>query len=181
MNGCSQFVVSPLIFVLMNRTKQTSKPTSKQSAHKKASIDETFAQLLPNLLPVTVDAVLAKVAPDDALLNLPEAQPSPATLPHGEKTAASGPDTVPTVTRRKRVQLPDFQETFFKPVRCGCERSAIYVSLSTRRRVMEVLHLLGGDGARLTALVDNMLCFVLDLYGDELNNLHEKKNCRRMF
>lgn len=90
MNGCSQFVVSPLIFVLMNRTKQTSKPTSKQSAHKKASIDETFAQLLPNLLPVTVDAVLAKVAPDDALLNLPEAQPSPATLPHGEKTAASG-------------------------------------------------------------------------------------------
>ena len=164
MNGCSQFVVSPLIFVLMNRTKQTSKPTSKQSAHKKASIDETFAQLLPNLLPVTVDAVPAKVAPDDALLNLPEARPTPATLPHGEKTAASGPDT-----------------TFFKPVRCGCERSAIYVSLSTRRRVMAVLHLLGGDGARLTALVDNMLCFVLDLYGDELNDLHEKKNCRRMF
>ena len=156
----------------MNRTKQTSKPTSKQSAHKKASIDETFAQLLPNLLPVTVDAVPAKV---------PEARPTPATLPHGEKTAASGPDTVPTVTRRKRVQLPDFQETFFKPVRCGCERSAIYVSLSTRRRVMAVLHLLGGDGARLTALVDNMLCFVLDLYGDELNDLHEKKNCRRMF
>lgn len=181
MNGCSQFVVSPLIFVLMNRTKQTSKPTSKQSAHKKASIDEAFAQLLPNLLPVTVDAVPAKVAPNDALLNFPEARPTSATLPHGEKTVASEPDMVPTVTRRKRVQLPDFQETFFKPVRCGCERSAIYVSLSTRRRVMEVLHLLGGDGARLTALVDNMLCFVLDLYGDELNDLHEKKNCRRMF
>lgn len=123
----------------MNRTKQTSKPTSKQSAHKKTSIDEAFAQLLPNLLPVTIDAVPAKAAPDDALLNFP------------------------------------------KPVRCGCERSAIYVSLSTRRRVMAVLHLLGGDGARLTALVDNMLCFVLDLYGDELNDLHEKKNCRRMF
>jgi len=90
----------------MNRTKQTSKPTFKQSAHKKTSIDKTFAQLLPNLLPVTVDAVPAKVAPDDALLNFP------------------------------------------KPVRCGCERSAIYVSLSIRRRVMAVLHLLGGDGAR---------------------------------
>ena len=74
MNGCSQSIVSSLIFVLMNRTKQTSKPTSKQSAHKKASIDEAFAQLLPNLLPVTVDAVPAKVAPNDALLNFPEAR-----------------------------------------------------------------------------------------------------------
>lgn len=97
----------------MDRTKQTSKPTSKQSAHKKASIDETFAQLLPNLLPVTVDAVPAKVAPDDALLSLPEAWPTPATLPHREKITASGPNTVPTVTRQKRVQLPDFQETFW--------------------------------------------------------------------
>ena len=133
----------------MNRTKQTSKPTSKQSAHKKTSIDEAFAQLLPNLLPVTIDAVPAKAAPNEANLLSSE-------------VATGG-------------------ETFFKPVRCGCERSAIYVSLSTRRRVMAVLHLLGGDGARLTALVDNMLCFVLDLYGDELNDLHEKKNCRRMF
>lgn len=181
MNGCSQSIVSFLIFVLMNRTKQTSKPTSKQSAHKKTSIDEAFAQLLLNLLPVTIDAVPTKAAPNDANPLSSEVATGGATLPHGEKIAASGPDAVPTATRRKRIQLPDFQETFFKPVRCGCERSAIYVSLSTRRRVMEVLHLLGGDGARLTALVDNMLCFVLDLYGDELNDLHEKKNCRRMF
>lgn len=166
----------------MNRTKQTSKPTSKQSADKKASIDEAFAKLLPNLLPVTVDAVPAKVAPDDANPLSSEAATGGTTLPEGGKTAVPGPAVAPTTSCRKRAQLPDFRETFFKPVRCGCERSAIYVSLSTRRRVMAVLHLLGGgDGARLTAFVDNMLCFVLDLYGDELNDLHERKNCRQMF
>ena len=145
-NGSCPSVVLPLIFVLMNRTKQTSKPTSKQSAHKKASIDEAFAKLLPNLLPVTVDAVPAKVAPDDANPLSSEAATGGSTLPEGGKTAVPGPAVAPTTSCRKRAQLPDFRETFFKPVRCGCERSAIYVSLSTRRRVMAVLHLLGGGG-----------------------------------
>lgn len=69
----------------MNRTKQTSKPTSKQSAHKKTSIDEAFAQLLPNLLPVTIDAVPAKAAPNEANLLSSEVATGGATLPHGER------------------------------------------------------------------------------------------------
>ena len=40
---------------------------------------------------------------------------------------------------------------------------------------------MGDENTRLTALVDNMLRFVIGIYSDELNYLHEKKNNRRLF
>ena len=67
-----------------------------------------------------------------------------------------------------------------KPVDCR-NRSAIYVSTRTKHKVSEILHLLGNESTRLTALVDNMLRFVMDIYSGELNYLHEKKNNRRPF
>ena len=63
----------------------------------------------------------------------------------------------------------------------GTARTAIYVSTRTKHKVSEILHLLGNESTRLTALVDNMLRFVMDIYRDELNYLHEKKNNRRPF
>ena len=47
--------------------------------------------------------------------------------------------------------------------------------------VSAILHLLGNDNTRLTALADNMLRFVIGIYRDELNYLHEKKNNRQPF
>ena len=82
--------------------------------------------------------------------------------------------------RRKKLSLPDFERTFFAPVDCR-NRSAIYVSAQTKHKVSEILHLLGNDNTRLTALVDNMLRFVIGIYSDELNYLHEKKNNRQPF
>ena len=81
---------------------------------------------------------------------------------------------------RKKIALPDFERTFFAPEDCR-NRSAIYVSTRTKRKVSEILHLLGNESTRLTALVDNMLRFVIGIYSDELNYLHEKKNNRRLF
>ena len=83
--------------------------------------------------------------------------------------------------QRKKILLPDFEQTFFRPVKCSDGRAAIYVSLETKHTISKILHLLGDDTTRLTALVDNMLQFVMDIYRDELNYLHEKKNSRRPF
>ena len=82
--------------------------------------------------------------------------------------------------RRKKIALPDFEQTFFSPVDCR-NRSTIYVSAQTKGKVSAILHLLGNELTRLTALVDNMLQFVISIYSDELNYLHEKKNSRRPF
>ena len=100
----------------------------------------------------------------------------------------SFPSVVPTAVaagkdasgfRRKKLTLPDFERTFFAPTDCR-NRSAIYVSAPTKGKVSAILHLLGDDSTRLTALVDNMLRFVMSIYSDELNYLHEK-NSRRPF
>ena len=55
------------------------------------------------------------------------------------------------------------------------------MDLLAKHKVSEILHLLGNESTRLTALVDNMLRFVMDIYSGELNYLHEKKNNRRPF
>ena len=108
---------------------------------------------------------------------------SGASAPTAEKTNVDTQTTTvkePAGFRRKKIILPDFERTFFAPVDCR-NRSAIYVSAQTKRKVSEILHLLGNESTRLTALVDNMLRFVMDIYSDELNYLHEKKNKRRPF
>ena len=103
--------------------------------------------------------------------------------PTAEKTDV-GTQTTPVKEssgfRRKKIALPDFERTFFASVDCR-NRSAIYVSTRTKHKVSEILHLLGDDTTRLTALADNMLRFVIAIYSDELNYLHEKKNNRQPF
>ena len=108
---------------------------------------------------------------------------SGASAPTAEKTDVDIQTTTGKESagfRRKKIALPDFERTFFAPVDCR-NRSAIYVSARTKCKVSAILHLLGHDNTRLTALADNMLRFVMDIYRDELNYLHEKKNKRRPF
>ena len=108
---------------------------------------------------------------------------SGASAPTAEKTDVDIQTTTGKESagfRRKKLALPDFERMFFAPVDCR-NRSAIYVSTQTKCKVSEILHLLGDDTTRLTALADNMLRFVMDIYSDELNYLHEKKNNRRPF
>ena len=108
---------------------------------------------------------------------------SGASAPTAEKTDVDIQTTTGKESAgfwRKKIALPDFERTFFAPVNCR-NRSAIYVSAQTKRKVSEILHLLGNESTRLTALVDNMLRFVMDIYSDELNYLHGKKNKRRPF
>ena len=108
---------------------------------------------------------------------------SGASAPTAEKTDVDTQTTTGKESagfRRKKLALPDFERMFFAPVDCR-NRSAIYVSTQTKCKVSAILHLLGDDTTRLTALADNMLRFVMDIYSDELNYLHEKKNNRRPF
>ena len=108
---------------------------------------------------------------------------SRASAPTAEKTDVDIQTTTGKESAgfwRKKIALPDFERTFFAPVNCR-NRSAIYVSTQTKCKVSAILHLLGDDTTRLTALADNMLRFVMDIYSDELNYLHEKKNNRRPF
>ena len=172
----------------MDSLKEQTRPATKSSKPPRIEVDEELMrQMITGQAPL--DSKVVRRIPDPEKENTasPEGNTSEtvsgASAPIAEKTDVGIRTTSvkePAGFRRKKIALPDFERTFFAPVDCR-NRSAIYVSTRTKPKVSEILHLLGNESTRLTALVDNMLHFVMDIYSDELNYLHEKKNSRRPF
>jgi len=172
----------------MASLKEENKPAPNPSKHPRIEVDEELMrQMIAGQAPLDSKVVRRIPDPEEKNTDAPEEDtsetPSEAPVSTAEKTAVDTQTTTgkePAGFRRKKLALPDFKRTFFAPVDCR-NRSAIYVSAQTKHKVSEILHLLGDDTTRLTALVDNMLRFVMDIYSDELNYLHEKKNNRQPF
>ena len=165
----------------MDSLKETDKPAPNPPKHPRIEVgEELMRQMIAGQAPLDSPVVRRIPEPEEADTDTPEGNTS---APTAEKTNVDTQTTTGKESagfRRKKIALPDFERTFFAPVDCR-NRSAIYVSAQTKRKVSEILHLLGNESTRLTALVDNMLRFVMDIYSDELNYLHEKKNKRRPF
>ena len=172
----------------MDSFKEKDKPSPNLSKRPRIEVDEELMrQMIAGQAPLDSPVVRRIPDPEEEDTDAPEENTSEtvsgASAPAAEKTDVDTQTTTgkePAGFRRKKLSLPDFERTFFAPVDCR-NRSAIYVSAQTKHKVSEILHLLGDDTTRLTALVDNMLSFVIGIYSDELNYLHEKKNSRRLF
>ena len=172
----------------MDFTVETDKPAPNPSKHPRIEVDEELMrQMIAGQVPLDSKVVRRIPEPEEEYMDALEENTSEtvsgASAPTAEKTDVGTQTTTvkePAGFRRKKITLPDFERTFFAPVDCR-NRSAIYVSAQTKCKVSAILHLLGNDNTRLTALADNMLRFVMNIYSDELNYLHEKKNSRRPF
>ena len=170
----------------MGKSVQKDKNTFKHSSSKGVEVAEnTFREMLRGQELPARDVVQNGPKQDDAeptirnkTVDSKTELPAPAA---GTIPADSGTTPDRSGFQRKKILLPNFEQTFFRPVKCSDERAAIYVSLETKHKISKILHLLGNERTRLTALVDNMLQFVIGIYSDELNYLHEKKNNRRPF
>lgn len=172
----------------MDSLKEKDSPAPNPSKRPRIEVDEEMVRrMIAGLAPLDSPVVRRIPEPEEENTDASEANTSEtvsrASAPTTEKTDVDTQTTTgkePAGFRRKKLSLPDFERTFFAPVDCR-NRSAIYVSAQTKHKVSAILHLLGNDNTRLTALADNMLRFVIDIYSDELNYLHEKKNNRRPF
>ena len=172
----------------MDSLKEKDNTAPNPAKRPRIEVDEELMrQMIAGQAPLDSEVVRSIPEPEEENTDDPEektsATASVASAPTAEKTDVGTQTTTvkePSGFRRKKIALPDFERTFFAPVDCR-NRSAIYVSAQTKHKVSEILHLLGNENTRLTALVDNMLRFVMDIYSDELNYLHEKKNSRRPF
>ena len=165
----------------MDSLKETDKPAPNPSKHLRIEVDEELMrQMIAGQAPL--DSKVARRIPEPkegAEETIQEPVPK-------SEIDESFPSVVPTAVaagkdasgfRRKKLTLPEFERTFYAPTACR-NRSSLS---PTKGNVSAILHLLGDDSTRLTALVDNMLRFVMSIYSDELNYLHEKKNSRRPF
>ena len=172
----------------MDSLKEKDNPAPNPAKRPRIEVDEELMrQMIAGQAPLDSKVVRRIPEPEEEDTDTPEGNTSETvsgvSAPTAEKTDVGTQTTTGKESagfRRKKLALPDFERMFFAPVDCR-NRSAIYVSTQTKCKVSEILHLLGNESTRLTALVDNMLRFVMDIYSDELNYLHEKKNKRRPF
>ncbi len=169
----------------MDSLKEKDNPAPNPAKRPRIEVDEELMrQMIAGQAPLDSKVVRRIPEPKEAKYERSEEH-----IGTKSEIDESFPSVVPTAVaagkdasgfRRKKLTLPDFERTFFAPTDCR-NRSAIYVSAPTKGKVSAILHLLGDDSTRLTALVNNMLRFVMSIYSDELNYLHEKKNSRRPF
>ena len=172
----------------MDSLKEQTRPATKSSKPPRIEVDEEMVRrMIVGLASLDSKVVRRIPEPEEEDTDTPEGNTSEtvsgASAPTAEKTDVDIQTTTGKESAgfwRKKIALPDFERTFFAPVDCR-NRSAIYVSAHTKHKVSEILHLLGNESTRLTALADNMLRFVIGIYRDELNYLHEKKNNRQPF
>ena len=172
----------------MDSLKEKDNPAPNPAKRPRIEVDEELMrQMIAGQAPLDSEVVRRIPEPEEEDTDTPEGNTSEtvsgASAPTAEKTDVDTQTTTGKESagfRRKKIALPDFERMFFAPVDCR-NRSAIYVSTHTKCKVSAILHLLGDDTTRLTALADNMLRFVMGIYRDELNYLHGKKNKRRPF
>ena len=162
---------------LKEKDKLAPKPSKRPCIE---AAEELMRQMIAGQAPLDSKVVRRIPEPEEENTDAPEGNTSAPTAEKSNVDTQTTTGTEAAGFRRKKIALPDFERTFFAPVDCR-NRSAIYVSAQTKHKVSEILHLLGNDNTRLTALADNMLRFVIGIYRDELKYLHEKKNNRQPF
>ena len=153
----------------MDSLKEKDNPAPNPAKRPRIEVDEELMrQMIAGQAPLDSKVVRRIPEPEEENTDAPEGNTSEtvsgASAPTAEKTNVDTQTTTvkePAGFRRKKIILPDFERTFFAPVDCR-NRSAIYVSAQTKRKVSEILHLLGNESTRLTALVDKIYNFVIN-------------------
>lgn len=102
----------------------------------------------------------------------PTTDDEPAPPPEAAASEACEP-------RRRRLRMPDYEQPFL----CVSDvqrRAGIYASEETKRKLLDVVQLLGRGNLSLTAYVDNILRHHLEFYREEINRLHKQRNSQNI-
>ena len=102
----------------------------------------------------------------------PTTDDEPAPPPEAAASEACEP-------RRRRLRMPDYEQTFL----CDHDvrhRSNLYASEEIKRKLLDVVQLLGRGNLSLTAYVDNILRHHLEFYREEINRLHKQRNSQNI-
>ena len=89
------------------------------------------------------------------------------------------PTTAPEARRRRMAAIPDFEQTFMTLMEIR-QRAALYVSIGTKRKILEVVKKIGGEYMTATSYVENILRQHLELYKDDINRIHKEQNTKEL-
>ena len=128
--------------------------------------EEAMRRMIAGLVPQTVDVVQPEQPPDE-----PPAETSPP--PSKERTTGHSTES----RRRRTVVVPEFEPTFRSLLDIHI-RGALYVSLETKRKILEVVKKIGGERMTATSYVEQILRQHLDLYKEEINRIYKERSTK---
>lgn len=92
-----------------------------------------------------------------------------------EKSAdAASPKSIETGKRKRKAQ-GDYNERFFNRVDFTY-RKPLYITASTHRRLMRIVHLMDSSKATISSYVENILFHHLEMFKDDINNIYQNNN-----
>ena len=79
----------------------------------------------------------------------------------------------------KKIVIPDFEQTYMTRHDIHV-RSALYVSIDTKRKVLEVVKKIGSEYMTATSYVENIVRQHLELYKDDINRIYKQKGTKNL-
>lgn len=77
-------------------------------------------------------------------------------------------------SRRRMAAVSDFEQTFMSLMDIHL-RAALYVSIETKRKILEIVKKIGGERMTATSYVEHILQQHLELYKDDINRIHKEQ------
>lgn len=84
------------------------------------------------------------------------------------------PPTKPT-ERRKRKPQADYQSLFFNRIDFT-HRKPLYITATTHRRLMRIVHLMDESKATISSYVENIILNHLDTFKEEIDTIYQTNN-----
>ena len=142
----------------------------------KVEVDEGLVrQVIAGQLPLTTK-VTREI--EDPAQQEPQAEPDVAARDSGEETQDS-PAPAPEPRRRRTMVIPDFEQTYMTRHDIHvC--SALYVSIDTKRKVLDVVKKIGSEYMTATSYVENIVRQHLELYKDDINRIYKQKSTKNL-
>ena len=79
----------------------------------------------------------------------------------------------------KKIVIPDFEQTYMTRHDIHV-RSALYVSIDTKRKVLDVVKKIGSEYMTATSYVENIVRQHLELYKDDINRIYKQKSTQNL-
>ena len=98
--------------------------------------------------------------------------------PSGEETQDI-PTSAPEPRQRRTMVIPDFEQTYMTRHDIHV-RSALYVSIDTKRKVLDVVKKIGSEYMTATSCVENIVRQHLELYKDDINRIYKQKSTQSL-
>ena len=96
-----------------------------------------------------------------------------------EDPAQQEPQAEPESRRRRTMIIPDFEQTYMTRHDIHV-RSALYVSIDTKRKVLDVVKKIGSEYMTATSYVENIVRQHLELYKDDINRIYKQKSTKNL-